>query len=244
MGIGNDFETWAMSESVPARGMFGCCDLPLWAGLWDDNGTLKAIAAKTTGTMGFTRISTSLAGIAWDAAATQTDKWVFPWKVPQDYRRDTGRTDEGSKIVLRAKVRKNPTGVATDNDNLRFVLDVAFHSSNIDNEGAETDGDSAVTTQTGIDGTLMDGTALAPDLATSLDAEKGFRWMEWDISAALSAAELASIQAGASMTLNLYPHETVGADQQLEVVSAEIVYTRHLMPENDTIKHRATDLNA
>lgn len=211
-------------------GMYGREALALQAGVWNDNGTLKDWALGTTGTVGFKLITTTMLGLQWEATADQTDRWYYPWQVPFDYKRDGGETGKKSRIVLRVKARKvDAASGATDNTDLALTVQAFWHNSAFSSsDGSESAGDTAVNTlTTAVSNTLN---ALASSGDEDADPEN-FRWYNFDITGAMSAAQLAALTPGATMTFSLYPNEAPGTGIAVDVLAIEVVYTRHAMPD-------------
>jgi len=246
--IGNEFDMWVRAGYKAQGGFYGREALPMMACLWDDVGTaIKALAKTTTDTLGFDYITggsgktDDMVGLVWHGGADNADVLVIPWMVPHDYVRDTGRTGNRSKIIVRAKVRKViASGSPTDNDNLEFHAQASWHSSSINvDTGAESDGDTTIEVLDAVvKGKTIAGATVVPAMAAA-DSEAAFRWMQWDITAAMSAAQIAALKPGASMTFKLFPHEAVGTNLKLEVAALEVVYTRHLVPADKNRRDQA-----
>lgn len=237
--IGNEYDSWAKNHYVPGDGFYGRERLSLMSWLWDDNGTLKALAISASGTVGFKYIAggsgltDDMLGLVWDAAADSTDVLVRDWAVPHDYKRDTGRTGERSKIIVRAKVRKlDTTGSASDNADLELNCQASWHNSSFNSNGVESDGDAAINVlASALEMRLYDGssTAVLPTDAAA-DSEAAFRWLSFDVTAGMTSAQLAALLPGTPMTFKLFPNEAIGTDLNLELMDVEVVYTRHLLP--------------
>ena len=260
-GLMNEFDATVRGQYQAQGGFYGRESLPLQSFLWNDNGTLKALAATTTGTVGFAFFSdgtttTGMTCLEWEATASQTDVLQRNWTIPDDYAAG-GRQYQNPAIILRARVRKLDTGGATDNDNLQLKADIGIHSPSYkiqragsaagasaeSSEGAESDGDDLIVPSTGIVfKTIADqqaNTAAAscyvPAMATAAQVEKT-RWMEADITASLTQAQITAIKAGGTMGIKVYPSEAIGTAQALQITDLEVVYTRNLQPANKRIK--------
>lgn len=243
--IGNEFDSWAMTHYKATKGYYGREPLPLMAGLWDDNGTLKALAINGAGTVGFkylaggSGLTDDIVGLVWGATADSTDSWVYPWTLPHNYRRDTGSGGR-SAVILRVKCRKLDLGGATDNADLELNCMASWHNSTLSETAAtESDGDTAFNVLAAVvKGTTLAGATILPAMAVA-DSEAAFRWIEFDITGGMTATQLAALKPGATMTFKLFPHEAVGTSLNVEVSDIEVVYTRHLMPTNKFRRDRA-----
>ena len=240
--IGNEFDAFAKFGYVPTEGFYGRERIDLMSCLWDDNGTLKALAISTSGTVGFkyvtggTGLTDDMVGLVWNATADNTDVLVKDWAVPQDFKPDSGQTGHRSRLVARIRVRKlDTTGSASDNADLALSMQASWHNPAFSQStGIEGDGDTAINvlataaTAKRLDSTGAVSSVIPADVAA--DSEAGFRTMYVDIGAAMTDAQLMALKPGAAMTLKLYPNEAIGADLALELVDWEMVYTRHLVP--------------
>lgn len=254
MMILNQFDEGAMHHYHGTKGYFKREPLPLMAGLWDDNGTLKALAISASGTVGFrylaggTGLTDDIVGLVWGKTSTETDRWVYPWTVPWDYRRDCGASVPRSKIIVRVKVRKVDLGAGVDNPNLALHLMASWHSSNISDAGAETDGDAAFEVLSAVVvGKTLANSAVIPAMAVA-GSEAAYRWMYFDVTAAMSQAavgatpaQIAELKPGAMMTFKLFPSEALdegtAEEIELEVGAVDVFYTGHLVPENKSVKN-------
>lgn len=237
----NMFDAFAQFDYTPGMGYFGREPLPIMAGVWDDNGTLKALAIGGAGTVGFkylagdTGLTDDIVGLVWGATADSADSWVYPWTVPQDYKRSSLTAGSKSAIIARARVRKLDLGGATDNSDLEFQCMASWHSPAL-SAGVEADGDAAFNVLSAVvKGKTYAGATVVPAMAVAA-SEQAFRYMYWDIGAAMTDAQLAALKPGACMTIKLFPHEAVGTSQNLEVCDVEVLYTRHLVPEDKMLR--------
>lgn len=244
----NQFDSWAMFDYICGEGFLGSRPMPIMAGLWNDSGALKVLAVSGAGTVGFSfftgAVTNGLVGLVWNATADNTDAWVQTFSMPNDFKRDGGAAGRHTGLILRFPIRKlDTTGGAAENATLQMKADIAFHSPSISDSGVESDGETAFNQVTGIVAkTMADwiaGTAAAscfvPAKAVAA-AEEAFRYMYVDVTAALSAAQLASLRAGAKVTIQLYPSAAVGTALALEVGEPELLYSRHFQPENKHLR--------
>ena len=236
MTIGNQFDPYATQHYTPDDGYFHSAALPLNSWIWNDNGTLKAQAIAAGGTVGFAYASTSLVCVKWGATADATQKLGRNVTVPQDYRRDVGRTGKKSQLIVRFKVRKLDAGGATDNTDLALLCQCAMHNPAITDAGVESDGDTSVgTLSTVATAATLAGALVLPAMAVAASEEK-FRVMQFNLSNAMSATQLAALVPGASLTLSIYPNEAVGTSLAVEVMDIELIYSGHLVPANKALK--------
>jgi hypothetical protein len=252
--IGNEFDAWVMNKYAPGSpsGFYRRERFDLMSFIWDDNGTLKALAASTTGTVGFkyvtggTNATDKIMGLVWNASADQTDILVKDWALPTTWKKDGGAAGSRSKIILAAKVRKlDASGSASDNADLALLAQASWHNSNLSaSENTESDGDSTInnlgTLATPVPVTFetLAGAAVIPTDAVA-DSEAAFRWMFADITAGMTAAQLAALKPGATMTFKIYPNEAIGTNLALEVVEIAVICLEHLVPQNRFEKNRA-----
>lgn len=253
--IGNEFDKWAGKGGYVAQsGFYGRESLPLTSWRWDDNGTLKAMAIATAGTVGFGYISdgnttNQIEALIWNSTADNTDIIERNWTIPSDYHRSNERAGDRSRIMLRFRIRKLDTsGTATENATLQMKLDVAYHCPTLDlKTGLEIDGDALFTVQTAVVAkTIADQIAQTAAASCFIPAKAAatapasYRWMEVDITAAFTSAQIAALKAGGTMGLKLYPSAAVGTNLALEVTDIEMVYTYNFQPANIREKALAT----
>lgn len=221
-------------DYTPGRGSFQREPLPLLSGVWNDNGTLKAWAASTTGTVGFALLTTTQVGMRWEATADQTDRWQYPWQVPPTYRRDTGANTARSSLVVRVKARKvDISGSATDNTDLALTLQAYFHSGAMSNDGVQTAGDTSVAPL----GAAISNTLNALAASDDLDADpENYRIYTFDVGAAMTDAQRAALKADASLTFSLAPNEAPGTGIAIDVLWADVIFTGHEQPANTYVK--------
>lgn len=250
----NEFDAGMRTHYQAERGFYGREALPTQTWLWNDNGTLKAQAIGTTGTVGFKLISdgtttTGMIGLEWEATADNTDVIQRNWSIPDTYARSFERTGMRGRIMLRARVRKlDTTGSATENGTLQLKADVAYHCPTLNlKTGAESDGDALFTAITGVvfktiadhDNNTADATSYIPAKAAAANPA-GFRWMEADISAALTSAQMAALVAAGTMGLKVYPSAAIGTALALQITDLEMVFTENAQPANHRNKALCT----
>lgn len=233
-------DAWIRNDYVPGDGFLGYERIPFMSGLWNDNGTLKALAGTTTGTVGFKLVqgnNADLNKLVWEATADSTDKFEFDFTLPPVFRRDGGLPGQHVGLFVRAKVRKfDTTGLATDNSDLTLAMGMSWSNPAVTDAGVESNGSAYAALTADVTGKTLDGTALVPAKTAT---EGGERWMEWDFTNALSSAQKAALRAGASITFRMYPNEAIGTALQLEVSDIHVFYGQHLQPENKSLRNKA-----
>jgi hypothetical protein len=219
--IGNQFDEWARNHYIPTAGYPKCVPIPY--SQWVLGAGTPPVAAAGN-IVGVGAIATSLVGHIWDSGADAADTLLLPWTLPSDFYRGTQLSGHLAGLILRVKARKRDADGTNTTSGLKLQLDAYWHNSAITDAGVETDGDTSL----GHLGTVISSSALpAPVLA---GAEEGFRWYDFDICGAMTAAQRAALKPRATMQLILGPSTTVGGNDFIEAVGYEIIYRGELTP--------------
>lgn len=189
-------------------------EIPVPLGAWRLNTGLIPVAT-TTGTVGVAAAATNLMSLAWEATADGTDivrlDTCFPNQFAIQRNGGVGRNAQ-PKYILRAKVRlRDLTGAASPNATLALVCQAFWHK----------DGQTYLSTL----GTPVSRVVGAVDWIQADEA--GFVWYDFDITGAMTAAQLAALDGSENIAIQLYPSAAIGTNLELQVVATKIKYLRH-----------------
>lgn len=198
-------------------------ELPVHLAAWRLNTGLIPVAT-TTGTVGVAAAATSLMSLAWEATADQTDiirlDTCFPNQFAIQRNGGVGRNTQ-PKYILRVKCRvRDTSGSATANTDLALVCQAFWHK----------DGATALSTL----GTPISVVVGATDFAQA--EEEGFVWRDFDITGAMTAAQLAALDGSENIAIQLYPNEAIGTALELQIVATKIKYLRHATLRLDSMR--------
>ena len=195
------------NASKTERGVWKTMHLPLTA--WSLN-TGVVLAAVGAGTVGNANAATSLACIQWDDTADASDIIRTSIVIPPDFRAQISASTPKLVLYVRARVLDG-TGSATANTNLELRAQCFWHKT----------ADTALSTLATPVGNVIGAT----DYAAA--SEEGFVLYKFDLTGAMTAAQLALLSALDTFQIQLYPHEAVGTDLYVEVIGTFLVYEGH-----------------
>lgn len=199
----------ALQKSEPDFGVTR--DYPVPLSQWT-LGAGTIIPARADGAVGREAVATNLNGIVWDDTADASDTIRLDYTLPGQFKSLAVNRNDSPVLKLLVKARtRDTTGSATANTNLALSLQANFHGV------AET----SISTL----GTAVSNVVGATDFADA--AEEGFAYYEFDIYAAMSAAQKLSLTPLETIQLVLGPNEAVGTALYIDVVSTVLRIKEH-----------------
>lgn len=195
------------NASKTERGVWKTMHLPLTS--WSLN-TGVVLAAVGAGTAGNANTATSLACIQWDDTADASDIIRTSIVIPPDFRAQISSKTPRLVLFVRARVLDG-TGSATANADLGLQAQCFWHKTS----------DTALST---LSATVLNVIGATDYVAAS---EEGFVLYKYDLTAAMSTAQLALLSALDTFQIQLYPDQTVGTDLYIEVVGTFLAYEGH-----------------
>lgn len=224
----NNYGHMKRNEILPDIGWPRCLPIPLNAFTLTDGAALGAISSNALGLV----VKNSQLVMRFAAAATTTDIAKLSIPLPSDYAKyvnDNPGYRTRPVLAVRAK-KTDVTGSATDNDNLALTMNVAWNNP-VFTSSAESDGDTATNTMaTAVSNELDDIVAADGADANPENTRLYLFKFAGNTTGGMTAAQIRALQPGASMTISLAPHETVGSNLAIDVYSVELWY-----PGNDRI---------
>jgi hypothetical protein len=189
-------------------------ELPIPLSAWRLNTGLIPVATGA-GIVGVAAAATSLMSLAWNATADATDIIRLDTCLPNQFaiQRNGGNgRNANPKLILRVKCRlRDTSGSASPNADLALTCQAFWHK----------DGATALATL----GTPVSVVIGAADFAEA--DEEGFVWRDFDITGAMTAAQLAALDGSESVAIQLYPNEAVGTALEIQMIATKIKYLRH-----------------
>ncbi len=191
------------------RGVWKHIDLPLAA--WT-LGSGVVLAATTTGTVGnaaaVTTAPNNLAAITWEATATTSDICGTSIVLPPDFRAQVSAKTPNLILYVRARLMDAGSNANAD---LALTAQCFWHKT----------ADTALSTLA----SAVSNTVGATDYAAA--AEEGFTLYKFDLTAAMSAAQLAALGPLDTFQIRLAPNEAIGTGLTLEVIGTFLMYEGH-----------------
>lgn len=200
-----NIESVLRNAQKTARGLWKCLPIPL-AGWTLGSGVV--LAATGSGIVGGATAATSLTSISWNATADNGDTIQTGLVLPADFRAQIGAATPKLVLYVRARVVDAASGANAD---LELRAQCFWHKT----------ADTALSTL----GTAVGNVVGATDYAEA--AEEGFILYKFDLTAAMSAAQLALLAPLDTFHIQLYPHEAVGTSLTLQVVGTFLMYEGH-----------------
>jgi hypothetical protein len=193
------------NASKTERGVWKVIPLPL--ACWTLS-TGVVLAATTTGTVGNAAAATSLAAITWNATADATDIIRTSLVIPADFRAQNSGKAPNLILYVRARVVDAATG-----ENLTLALNSQcfWHKT----------ADTALSTLSAAVSNVVGATDYAAG------AEEGFILYKYDLTAAMSSAQLLALSALDTFQIQLLPSAAIGTSLTLEVIGTFLVYEGH-----------------
>lgn len=208
-------ETWLKSAFQPQDGYQKA--RPISLAEWTLN-TGAVLAA--SGNVSRQASATNLYALVWGASAANTDTAVFSCCVPIDWKPSVSATGDRSALILRVKARVVDAASNPSNTDLALRLTGHIHNSTITPAGVESDGETSITAIT------EQLATLGADVAAA--TEEAFRWYSLNITAGLTAAQLAALTPGATLVLRLGVNEAPGTGLSVEACETMLVYRGHV----------------
>ncbi len=201
-----NIETVLRNAVKTERGVWKHQIIPLPAWTTTAGVPLAAIGA---GAIGNAAAATSLACIKWGAAAdTSGEEIQCALVVPPDFRAQIGAKTPNLILYARCRVVDAATG---SNSDLALTAQCFWHKT----------GDTALSTLSAAVSTIVGATDYASD------AEEGFVLYKFDLTAAMSAAQLALLGPLDSFQIVLEPDQTVGTSLSIEMINTFLMYEGH-----------------
>jgi hypothetical protein len=198
-----------MQRSEPDFGVTR--DTPIALAQWS-LGAGTIIPARADGAVGREAVATSLSGIIWDDTADQTDTIRLDYTLPGQFKSQAVNKNDTPvlKLLVKARVR-DTTGSAGANTNLALNAQMFFHGV----------GDTALST-------LAAAVSVVVGAIDYADAtEEGFAWYEYDLYAAMSAAQKLSLIPLETIQIILGPNEAVGTALYIDVIGTVLRMKEH-----------------
>ncbi len=176
--------------------------------------------------------ATSLYGVVWQATATTTDILTAPLHLPFDFADCADSPSALNRLLFRAKMRVVGTG-GTANDDIKVQAQATAHSLKYSDERlwTETDGEAALAT-------LSTPPTVSIGARVVDASEDKFRWLEWDLSAAMTKAQRVALRGGSCFQIGLSADQLVAANNTIQMVAAELWYPAHLTIPNRFARSR------
>lgn len=200
-------ESVLRNASKTERGVWKTMHLPLNSWTLNTGVTLAAVGA---GIVGAANAATSLACIQWDDTADASDIIRTSIVIPPDFRAQISAATPKLVLYVRARVLDG-TGSATANTDLALQAQCFWHKT----------ADTALSTLSATVSNIIGATDY------TAATEEGFILYKFDLTGAMSAAQLALISALDTFQIQLYPDQAVGTDLYIEVVGTFLVYEGH-----------------
>lgn len=193
-------------------------DIPVPLGAWrlDSGLTIPAVGA---GIVGMATVAVNYRVIEWDDTADANDIIRLSWAIPRQFKwrkLQSHMEHANPKIVLQALCR---------------VADIANGGAG----GATANADLELRCQAYWLGSgSTQGYSLASPIGVVVGATdypnediQGFQWRSFNITDAMSAAQINDLPALGNMDFTLFPHEQVGTDLVVQVLATRIHIVRH-----------------
>lgn len=203
-----NIETVLRNAQKTDRGLWKHMFIPLPAWTTTAGVPLAAIGA---GAIGNAAAATSLASIKWGAAAdTSGEEIQCALVLPPDFRAQVGTTTP--KLVLYIRCRTlDATGSATANTDLALTAQCFWHKTS----------DTALSTLSSAVSVIVG----AVDYQAA--EEEGFALYKFDLTGAMTTAQLAALGPLDSFQIVLEPDQTVGTNLAIEMIGTFLMYEGH-----------------
>lgn len=210
-----NIETVLRNAQKTQRGVWKHMFIPLPAWTTTAGVPLAAIGA---GAIGYAAAATSLASIKWGAAAdTSGEEIQCALVIPPDFRAQVGPTTP--KLVLYIRCRTlDGTGSATNTD-LALTAQCFWHKTS----------DTALSTLSSAVSTIVGAAAY------EAAEEEGFALYKFDLTGAMTTAQLAALGPLDSFQIVLEPDQTVGTNLAIEMIGTFLMYEGHASVPADVL---------
>lgn len=204
-----NIETVIRNAQKTERGVWKHIDLPLAAWTLNTGVVLAAVGSGIVGNAtSVASAPNNLACIQWDDTADENDIIRTSIVIPPDFRAQVASTTPKLILYVRARLLDGASG---DNPNLALQAQCFWHKT----------ADTALSTLSA----AVSNTIGATNYAAG--AEEGFTLLKFDLTGAMSAAQLALLSALDTFQIQLYPNEAVSTDLYIEVIGTFLVYEGH-----------------
>lgn len=206
-----NIESVLRSAVKTERGVWKDIPLPLAAWTLNTGVVLAAVGAGIVGNATAVAAAPSnLACIQWDDTADASDIIRTSIVLPPDFRAQISAKAPNLILYVRARVLDG-TGSATANTDLALQAQCFWHKT----------GDTALSTLAAV----VANTIGATDYVAA--DEEGFVLYKFDLTAAMSAAQLALLGPLDTFQIQLFPQEAVGTNLYIEMIGSFLVYEGH-----------------
>lgn len=188
------------------RGLWKHMFIPLPAWTTTAGVPLAAIGA---GAIGNAQAASNFACVKWGAAADASGEEIqCALVIPPDFRAQVGTKTPNLILYVRARLTDAAAG---DTPSLKLTAQCVWHKT----------ADTAVSTLSAVVGVTIGAANYAAA------EEEGFLLWKFDLTGAMSAAQLALLGPLDSFQIILEPDQTVGANLSIEMINTFLMYEGH-----------------
>lgn len=195
--------------------------IPLGAFTLATGATIPVVGS---GIVGHTTVANVFDGISWDDTADENDIISLSWTLPFEFRPSSVVEASGTTLDVNTRQKRcvlrlylklrltDTTGSATANADLKVQVQPIMHV---------TGGTAPITLAS-----VIEKTVGATDYEDG--TEEGFAYYEFDITGNMTEAQRNALTPGATIRINIKPHEAIGTNLRLDLLGAVIVCNEHL----------------